>query len=67
MARVQSEYFGRWEKGLRRSIQLRRSLEIEVRLAGWVIDSSGLRVGGWDVGDAKALRRKFPDSERRRI
>ena len=37
-----------------------------MRLLGSVIDSSGFRVGGWDIGDAKALRRKVPDSERRK-
>lgn len=66
IAQVQSEYFGRRENGLRRSMQWRLSLEVEVRLVGCVIDWLGVRLGNWIVGEEKAMGASIADSERKR-
>lgn len=61
---VQSAYFGRREKGLRRSIQWVLELEIEVRLLGFVIDRLEVRLAVWGTGDVNALGEKIADSKR---
>ena len=50
---MQSAYFGRWAKGLTRSMQERLSWRFEVRFVGWLIERLGVGVTVSGIGKAK--------------